>query len=193
MAEFIRAADILRSAFDCLLIIIHHCGIAGSRPRGHTSLSGADDAQIAVERDNDGLIVATVELMKDSEAGAVMASKLETVELGNDADGDPLSSCIIVPAESAVAGVKLSKVQRFAFELLQKLIAKEGVNPPPEAELPEGFKVCLADTWRKRFYETYPAEKQDTKKKALLRATLDLEEAKLIELWREYVWLKRDN
>jgi hypothetical protein len=35
------------------------------------------------------------------------------------------------------------------------------------------FKVCLADTWRKRFYETYPADKQDTKKKALLRATLD--------------------
>jgi len=30
------------------------------------------------------------------------------------------------------------------------------------------------------------------KRKALLRATLDLEEMKLIVLWREYVWLAAD-
>jgi hypothetical protein len=112
--------------------------------------------------------------------------------LGTDADGDPISSCVIVPTEAAAAGSKLSRVNRFAFELLQKLINSEGVDPPAVAELPAGFKVCLADTWRKRFYETYPADKQATKKKALFRATLDLEEAKLIELWREYVWLKGD-
>jgi hypothetical protein len=132
--------------------------------------------------------------MKDAEAGTVMGSKLDRVELGTDADGDPVSSCVIVEVDNVAATVKLSKVQRFAFDLLQKLIAKEGVTPPADADLPESFKVCLADTWRKRFYETYPAEKQDTKKKALLRATLDLEEAKLIDLWREYVWVrdKRD-
>jgi hypothetical protein len=27
MAEFIRAADAIRAAFDCLVIIVHHCGI----------------------------------------------------------------------------------------------------------------------------------------------------------------------
>jgi hypothetical protein len=193
MGAYIRAADAIRVAFNCLVIIIHHCGVVGNRPRGHTSLAGADDAQIAVERDKEGVITATVEHMKDAEAGTVLASKLERVELGTDADGDPVSSCVII-ATDVVAGVKLSKVQRFAFELLQKLTEKEGVTAPAEAELPAGFKVCLADIWRKRFYETYPAEKQDTKKKALLRATLDLEEAKLIELWREYVWVrdKRD-
>jgi len=26
--------------------VIHHCGINGDRPRGHTSLTGAADAQI---------------------------------------------------------------------------------------------------------------------------------------------------
>jgi AAA domain len=152
------------------------------------------DAQIAVERNKDGPVVATVEHMKDAEAGAVLASKLERVELGADADGDKLSSCIAIPTEPGAAGLKLTKVQRFAFDLLQKLIATEGVTAPAEANLPASFNVCLADTWRKRFYQTYPAEKQDTKKKALLRATLDLEEAKLITLWREFVWLpdKRD-
>jgi hypothetical protein len=43
MTKFIRAMDALRTAFDCLVLTIHHCGIVGGRPRGHTSLSGADD------------------------------------------------------------------------------------------------------------------------------------------------------
>jgi hypothetical protein len=194
MGAYIRAADAVRVAFNCLVIIIHHCGVANNRPRGHTSLAGADDAQIAVQRDKEGIITATVEHMKDAEAGAVIASKLEPVELGNDDDGDPISSCIIVATESVTAGAKLSKVNGFAFELLQKLIEKEGIDPPAEANLPAGFKVCLMDTWRTRFYEEYPAEKTNTKKKAFVRATLDLgpSEEELVEFWREYVWPKRD-
>src|SRR5262249_4211045 len=43
MAKFIRAADALRVAFDCLVVIVHHCGLEGGRPRGHSSLPGADD------------------------------------------------------------------------------------------------------------------------------------------------------
>ena len=128
--------------------------------------------------------------MKDVEGGAVVASKLEKVELGTDAEGETLSSCVAVPADSAVAGVKLTKIQRFAFELLQKLIIAQGVTPPADANLPADFKVCRAETWRERFYETYPADvKPDAKRKALLRATLDLEEQKLIVLWRAFVWV----
>ena len=65
MAAYIRAADAIRETFHCAVIIVHHCGIAANRPRGHTSLSGADDAQIAVERDDaSGIITAKVEHMK---------------------------------------------------------------------------------------------------------------------------------
>jgi RecA-family ATPase len=60
MAKFIRAADAVRAAFGCLVAIVHHCGIQGTRPRGHTSLAGADDAQIAIERDEYGVITARV-------------------------------------------------------------------------------------------------------------------------------------
>jgi hypothetical protein len=189
MAKFIRAADAIRTAFGCLMLLVHHCGVAGNRPRGHTSLAGADDVQIAVERDKDGNVVATVQHMKDGPSGAVIASKLEVVELGVDQDGDPLTSCVVVPTEAEAAGKKLTKVQRFAFDLLKKVIADEGVSPPAEARLPSGFKVGRSDAWRKRFYEEYPGDKLNTKQKALLRATLDLEEMKLIVLWREFVWI----
>ena len=47
MTAYVNAADAIRAAFDCAVIIIHHCGIDGTRPRGHTSLTGAADAQLA--------------------------------------------------------------------------------------------------------------------------------------------------
>ena len=51
MTAYIRAADALREAFGCAVLIVHHCGVDGTRPRGHTSLTGAVDAQLAVKRD----------------------------------------------------------------------------------------------------------------------------------------------
>jgi hypothetical protein len=48
IAAYVRAADEIREGFDCVVIIVHHCGIDGSRPRGHTALTGAADAQIKI-------------------------------------------------------------------------------------------------------------------------------------------------
>jgi RecA-family ATPase len=36
MTAYIRATDAIREAFDCTVVIVHHCGIDGTRPRGHT-------------------------------------------------------------------------------------------------------------------------------------------------------------
>ena len=46
-ALIFQACDRSRQAFGCAVVIIHHCGIQGTRPRGHTSLTDAADAQLA--------------------------------------------------------------------------------------------------------------------------------------------------
>src|SRR5262249_55468616 len=43
MGMYVKAADAIRDAFGCAVVIVHHCGIEGTRPRGHTSLTGAAD------------------------------------------------------------------------------------------------------------------------------------------------------
>src|SRR5262249_917942 len=70
MGAYVKAADAIRDAFGCIVIVVHHCGIDGTRPRGHTSLTGAADVQIAVKRDAEDNVVATVEYMKDGPEGA---------------------------------------------------------------------------------------------------------------------------
>ena len=96
-AAYIRAADAIRHAFGCVVIIVHHCGVDATRPRGHTSLIGAVDAQLAVKRDAAENIVVTVERMKDGSDGETIVSKLEAVDVGTDVDGDVITSCVVVP------------------------------------------------------------------------------------------------
>jgi hypothetical protein len=113
MTAYLNAADAIREAFECAVIIVHHCGVDGTRPRGHTSLTGTVDAQLAVKRDAADNVLVTVEHMKDGPEGDVIGSRLERVELGVDEDGDPITSCVIVPVEisetNAAEGPRLTK------------------------------------------------------------------------------------
>jgi hypothetical protein len=188
MAKLIRAADLLRETFGSLVILVHHCGVVRNRPRGHTSLAGANDAQIAVIRDQAGNITVTVEHMKDGEPGAPLGCKLERVELGADDDGDPKTTCLIVPAELAKKERPLPDTAKLALEQLQELIADTGEVPPTSNRIPPNVRVCSAIAWRESFYNVY-AGKPDTKQKAFVRATLKLQEARLIGIWSDKAWL----
>ena len=74
------------------------CIIAGSMetgPRGHTSLTGAVEAQLSVRRSGSETILVEVECAKDGPQGDVVASKLQVVEVGVDQDGETISSCVV--------------------------------------------------------------------------------------------------
>ena len=120
MSAYVNAGDAIREAFNCLVGIVHHCGIDGSRPRGHTSLTGPVEAQIAVRRDTSENIVATVEHMKDGPEGEVLISRLEVLEVGTDDDGDTITSCVVIPGEAVTttSEPRLTKNQQTMFSLL---------------------------------------------------------------------------
>lgn len=50
MRAYIQSLDAIRDSFGCSVIAVHHCGVDGNRPRGHSSLTGAADAQLFVRR-----------------------------------------------------------------------------------------------------------------------------------------------
>ena len=106
----IKAADAIRDAFDCAVLIVHHCGIDASRPRGHTALAGAVDAQLAVKRDGADNITVTVERMKDGPEGDTITSALDPIDVGTDSDGDSISSCVIIEAEPSSASTQAPSI-----------------------------------------------------------------------------------
>jgi hypothetical protein len=157
MSAYIRAADAIRDAFGCVVIIVHHCGVDASRPRGHTSLAGAVDAQLAVKRDAGDNIIVTVERMKDGPEGATLLSKLEAVEVGLDIDGDPMTSCVAVPVEGDTArptttNRKLSDRQKLALDALADCAVDRGAAPPGSYGLPAGLLAIKVGDWRDELF-----------------------------------------
>jgi AAA domain len=100
MSNYIRAAEVIRDAFQCVVVIVHHCGLDETRPRGHSSLPGAVDAQIAVTR-QDMTVTAEVEFMRDGPEGTIVAGRAKIVPVGFDINGRELSSLVVEPVDGA--------------------------------------------------------------------------------------------
>ncbi|WP_395020192.1 AAA family ATPase [Dongia sp.] len=194
MGAYIKACDAIREAFGCSVILVHHSGIDGSRPRGHTSLTGAADAQVAVKREAGGLITATVEWLKDGAEGDVIGSRLVVMEVGTDDDGDPITSCAIVPAddespEAKFAGPKLSPACRIALEALVQAIGEAGEVPPSSVHIPGNVKTVNVELWRKITYaRDISGGQQNAKRMAFDRASKQLQARGLVGAWNDHVW-----
>jgi len=127
MSAYVGAADAIRDEFDCSVIVVHHCGVNDSRPRGHTSLTGAADAQLAVKRDIATNVVVTVEFMKDGEAGTELLSKLDLFEIGMDEDEEPITCGVLVEAEAPAKAMREAKLTRNQQTYLAILKAHEPI------------------------------------------------------------------
>jgi hypothetical protein len=200
MSAYIKAADTVREAFDCAVIIIHHCGIDERRPRGHTSLGGSVDAQLAVTRDAAQNVVVEVEWMKDGDTeGERIVSRLERVEVGKDDDGkdddNVLSSCVVVPVESTAPvpakdkRKKLSKADAIALRALREAVDETGGVPPASNHIPANTRVVSFDQWRDYAYRHgISTGEQRAKEMAFQRASERLIGDGRVGAWNEQAW-----
>jgi hypothetical protein len=196
MGAYRDAADRLREGFGCTVIIIHHCGVSGDRPRGHTSLTGAVDAQLAVRRDADKSVLVTLEHMKDGPEGDMMRLALQVVEVGLDDYGKPITSCVIehldAPSPSERTKLqKLSAAQVTALKLLHEALIADGKVPPFCNHIPAD-KLCVREElWREYCYAggISGGETQDAKEKAFKRAAKVLLAFGRIGAWEGWVWI----
>jgi hypothetical protein len=194
MSAYVKAADLLREAFGAAVIIIHHCGINGERPRGHTSLTGAVDAQIAVKRDEADRIIATVEHMKDGAEGEEIVSRLGVVDVGEDEDGDAITSCVIEAADGEdrppVTRAKLSPASARALKLLGEAINREGQIPPANHHIPASTLCVTEELWRGYCYAgAVSSGNQEAKRQAFKRAAEAHVAAGRVGKWEPWVWL----
>ena len=103
MGALIVGADAVRLATGATVILVHHLGKdEGRGARGHSSLKAALDTEIEITN-KDGLRVATATKQRDLPGGTRYAFRLEVIELGRDADGDPVTSCTVTHEQDAPA------------------------------------------------------------------------------------------
>jgi AAA domain/Bifunctional DNA primase/polymerase, N-terminal len=196
MANYVRAAEAIRAAFDCVCIIIHHCGWDESRPRGHSSLPAAVDAQLSLVRDEDRATL-TVEYMRDGVEGTQVLLMKKTVVIGEDDNGKEKTSLVMVRADDdAVAGTPASKRREWpaSLQIFHKAVIEAMRGHGFDLQLLNGVVVRAVDLVAAHgvFFKTYVTESDDARRKAWKRALDSAQLKGLIsarnEGHREIIW-----
>src|SRR5262249_51822030 len=148
---------------------------------------------------------ATVEYMKDDEAGAAITSRLERVEIGPDDEGDEMSSCVIVECDGQVSPQKKASgdwgkggADVALRQILMRLLADCGEQITPFADGPT-VQALKLELLRAEFIKTWPAlgakNPGDAKSLAFRRAIKDAIKRKVIATRElngaDFVWLAR--
>lgn len=136
MGRILEAAKELQRLTGGLVVAVHHSGKDATKGlRGHSSLFAALDAAVEVTRDGDRR-QWKVAKAKDGADGEAHPFKLRVVELAPDSEGEPVTSCVVSPDDSA-AEVKRAKLpqggnQRLVYEGIRDLF-KGGLTGKPGA------------------------------------------------------------
>lgn len=148
MGRVIEGAKLLQSALGGLVLLVHHTGKDASRGlRGHSSLLAALDSVIEVSRDGDRREWRTTKA-KDATDGQAHAFRLEVVEVGADADGEPVTSCVVEPTEAERRpAAPVGGNQKVAWDCIGELLRAAGDIRPEgaPAELPPGRPVVTLE------------------------------------------------
>ncbi len=95
MGALIEGVDAIRIATGATVILVHHSGKDESRgARGHSSFHAALDTLIQVNGTS-GPRIVSVTKQRDGLCGVLFAFELEPIELGVDAEGDSITTCVL--------------------------------------------------------------------------------------------------
>lgn len=196
MGALVRHIDKIRAATGAHALLVHHVGKDDAKEaRGHSSLKAATDTEIKLTRDGE-TITAEVKKQRDTAAGRSFHYTLKRVELGQDEDGDPVTTCVVEPCAAPDKPTKtkdhgLGKNQRRVLEALRQYVDDYGQKNPGGTGWPERGAVRIVD--RKDFL-AFAAEKMtnddtDIRKKVAGQALNALIERSLIAINAGKIWL----
>lgn len=103
MGKVINCADVISRSLGCTVAMIAHPGKDSTKGlRGGSALLGGLDTVIQLQKDSfTGMRTWTIEKQKEGEDGLSGAFNLKLVVLGQDEDGDDITSAVVVKADEA--------------------------------------------------------------------------------------------
>lgn len=209
MVSYVANCQRLSNQFECLTMPVHHRpkDAESEEPRGHSSLKGGAETIIIVEAGETKK--ARITKQKDGEDGIEMLFKLKVVELGQDEDGDPVTSCIVEATGVDLAprgdnvGAKIAKLPdgaRLALSMLNETLEQSGFYPPndiPDGEINRMIvgKVTRLVDWRQKYRNALGTDgdtQGDTEyqrfKKSFQRVRERLQNDGIVRVFGDYVW-----
>lgn len=190
MGKFVAACGRIREAGEANVLVVHHSGKDAARgARGHSCLRAATDAEIEI---TPGLIRVTKS--RDGESGHNYGFRLAKFELGTNAKGHVVTTCVVAEAEPPAKGepsARLNAAQQNALSHLSTALADHGEAAPPAPDIPLKALVVRFERWREvaRRYSP-PDDRPEWRQRFEFKRTAEQLRAKgLIRLAGGYCWL----
>jgi hypothetical protein len=104
MGKFVALCDQIAKDLACFVLVVHHSGKDATRgSRGHSSLLGAISAEYEVTREQGLPGSIRVTKMRDGEDGAEFGFTITSIPLGQDEDGEDVTTGISIEADPGEA------------------------------------------------------------------------------------------
>ena len=196
MGAIVNATGRLQHHTGAHVLWVHHMPMdGGERMRGHGALLAAMDTTVHVVK-ADTVRTATVIKANDSEEGEHVAFTLDSVTIGQAADGTATTAPIVVPVEatrvrSIPKSERLTKAAHIALRALAEVLDEQGRPAPPSNHVPPGIRVVSVSAWRLQAYRRgiSTSEEERAKQQAFKRASEYLIGACRVGVWDGQVWL----
>lgn len=192
MGKFIKHCDVIRTGTGAHLMIIHHSGKDASKgARGHSSLRAAVDTEIEVTNGSDDVMTVEITKQRDGETGGKFFFRLETIEIGQDEEGEADKSCVLVPVTAPAASKPEMKGQKHrAMNILMDCIAGQGETRPVKPG--DDPVLCVTiEEYREalKMNNISASDKPDSIDKAIRRAIEGLNNAGITHSYGDYIWI----
>jgi hypothetical protein len=212
MGAFIHNAGRLQRKLDCALMVLHHSGKDATKGlRGHSSLLGAVDTQLELQKleqevKQDGIAgkgVITVSKQKDGQDNVKFGFEMILIDINQKLnDALELSESMSLAVREALemipdeykkkklppSRVGAGGVQKVALDALHKAISEHG-----EMRLIDGKrnKSIYTEQWQQAF-EVAQTDKTGIKRR-FTRCVQSLQNAKRVEVFDPFVWVIWDD
>lgn len=108
MGQVINCADTISRHLDATVAMVAHPGKDSSKGlRGGSALLGGLDTVIQLEKDENGIRTWIIEKQKEGEDGLTGQFALKIIEIGQDEDGDPITSAVVVNHEDEDSSIEM--------------------------------------------------------------------------------------
>ncbi|MEI6987177.1 MAG: AAA family ATPase [Rhodospirillaceae bacterium] len=184
MGAYVMNTDRIRQETGAHCLSVHHSGKDAARgARGHSLLRAALDTEVEITRDPVTKIgVARIVKQRDLPTDGEFAFTLTVVELGEDEDGDAITSCVVEEVDEAPVKTKaMSAGHKLAMNKLYDAVITEGIHAS-HRDIPPNVTVVTVNNWKNLLYQAGIVERGGAGRQKFKRLKDNLLEARHIAI-----------
>lgn len=161
MSAVMKNIDLIARATGAHVCLVHHMNAAGTKLRGHTSIyANIDQVMLVTRNETTGVRTAVLDKQKDDESGIKLQFELKAINLGEDAKGKPITSCVClnvgekdaIRKEEESKGFTLRGEEVPYFRAVLNAIKMHGAPVPRDMDLPAQVRSIVGNSDINKLY-----------------------------------------